>query len=345
MDAGLLRAVTRSLISIQKRSALQRLVCFLQALLLLAFGGGVAAAANSAGAGQSTVVVTNPDPELFHRYWYPNGAEISRFRLQQARYGEVHEGDAVMVYVTEAMNPELQVKADRPGPQDIPVLKLNHTRKFFTGIYPYSILSSIFDRAEPGRSSPTLKVSTSVQEWCGHVYLQLNLEGARYRVRSHSYFEQEADRDFTLEASALEDGLWTQLRIAPADLPQGPVRIIVSSLYSRLTHQPMAVRQATATLAPGAGESLEGNPLLVYTLTYPAEKRTVKIFFEKTFPYRIQRWEERYPGLNGRMAVTRAERTHTIMIDYWNHHRNPDRALLQDLGLSGPEMEPETSSE
>jgi hypothetical protein len=65
MDAGILRVVTRSLIPIQKRSALQRLVCFLPALLFLAFGSGLAAAANPAGAGQSTVVVNNPDPESF----------------------------------------------------------------------------------------------------------------------------------------------------------------------------------------------------------------------------------------------------------------------------------------
>ena len=60
----------------------------------------------------------------FQDYWYNHGAEISRFSLQQMRYGEIHEGDAVQVFVTEKMNPDTQIKADQPGSQDIAVLKL-----------------------------------------------------------------------------------------------------------------------------------------------------------------------------------------------------------------------------
>lgn len=296
-------------------------------------------------AGQTLAALEEPDPDTFHRYWYSQGAEISRYRLQQFRYGEVHEGDAVLVYVTEAMNPELQVKAEHPEPQDIPVLKLNHVRKFFTGIYPYSILTSVFERADPGNASLTLKVSTSVQEWCGHIYTQLNLESDAYRVLSHSYFEEEADRDFRLAAVPVEDGLWTKIRIAPNELPRGRIRMIVSSLFARLVHRPLAERRAVATLAASAGRSLEGNPLVVYTLTYPDEKRSVKIFFEKSFPHRIQRWEEQYPGLNGKPATTRAERTHTTLIDYWNHHENRDRALLKRLGLSAAEMDARSESD
>ena len=54
-------------------------------------------------------------PDQFQDYWYNHGAEISRFTLQQMRYGEIHEGDAVLVFVTEEIIPALQVKADYPG--------------------------------------------------------------------------------------------------------------------------------------------------------------------------------------------------------------------------------------
>jgi len=39
--------------------------------------------------------------DQFQDYWYNHGAEISRFELRQMRYGEIHDGDAVLVFVTE----------------------------------------------------------------------------------------------------------------------------------------------------------------------------------------------------------------------------------------------------
>jgi len=46
----------------------------------------------------------------FQDYWYNHGAEISRFDLRQMRYGEIHDGDAVLIFVTEKMNPDIQIK-------------------------------------------------------------------------------------------------------------------------------------------------------------------------------------------------------------------------------------------
>ena len=40
-------------------------------------------------------------PSQFRDYWYNHGAELSRFTLQQMRYGEIHDGDAILVFVTE----------------------------------------------------------------------------------------------------------------------------------------------------------------------------------------------------------------------------------------------------
>ena len=127
----------------------------------------------------------------FQDYWYNHGAEISRFSLQQMRYGEIHEGDAVQVFVTEKMNPETQIKANHSGEQDIAILKLNAVRKFFTGIYPYSILTSIFTPVDVQKYPLPLKISSSTQEWCGHVYTQMNLDGNKYRVRMLSYFKKD----------------------------------------------------------------------------------------------------------------------------------------------------------
>jgi hypothetical protein len=231
------------------------------------------------------------------------------------------------------LNPETRIKADRPGPLDVPVLKLNATRKFYTGIYPYSIMTSTFTPVDPDEGLP-MKISTSVQEWCGHVYIQLTLEGGRYRVRTHSYFESDGESRYEMAPVIPEDALWNRIRIAPADLPVGRFPIIPGTLFSRFAHQTLDEETAVGRVSAGEGRSLEGNPLLRYEIRYPDGRRRLAIVFEKAFPHRVQRWEETQPGLDGELLTTRAERTHTLMIDYWNHHAPRDRDLLQKLGLT-----------
>jgi hypothetical protein len=278
--------------------------------------------------------------DQFHDYWYNHGAEISRFELQQMRYGEIHHGDAVLVFVTEEMNPAIQIKADNPGPENVPILKLNAVRKFFTGIYPYSIMASIFTPVDVQKHPLPLKINTSTQEWCGNVYTQMNLDSDGYRVRMHSYFEKEGDRDFTVDKFMPEDAVWNLIRIAPNDLPQGDFFMIPASVYVRLAHRPLAPQKAVARLDTVAEKSLEGNRLVRYEINFAAEQRTLRIFFEKDFPHRIEKWEESYRslGTDGKVMTTRASRTHTIMDAYWQHHGNKDRELLKKLGLGAREM-------
>lgn len=280
-------------------------------------------------------------PAQFRDYWYNYGAEISRFDLHQMRYGEIHAGDAVTVFVTEKMNPAIQVKADNSGPEDIPVLKLNAVRKFFTGIYPYSIMTSVFSPVDMQKYSLPLKISTSTQEWCGNVYTQMNLHDDEYRVRLHSYFEEEGDRDFEVKKYMPEDAVWNIIRINPQGLPRGEFFMIPGTVYARLVHRPVQPQKATGALTAVEEKSLEGKPLVRYEVNLPGEQRTLRIFFERDFPYRIQKWEEAYPGLPGSQAedlATRAVRTHTIMDAYWLHHKNKDRQLLKKLGLTASEM-------
>jgi hypothetical protein len=277
----------------------------------------------------------------FQNYWYSRGAEISRFKLQQSRYGEIHDGDAVLVFVTEELNRAIQVKADRPGQQNVPVLKLNAVRKFFTGIYPYSIMTSIFAPINAREYPLPLKITSSTQEWCGQVYTQMNLGDGEYRVRSHSYFEEEGDQNFNLKKHVPEDAIWTMIRLAPQNLPRGDFFMIPGTVYSRLMHRALTPQKAVATLEPFDGKSLEGQSLVRYTIDFPKEQRSLRIVFEKDFPYRIQNWEDSHRGLRGmnsKTLTTRATRTHTIMNAYWQHHGNKDRASLKRLGLAAREM-------
>ena len=123
----------------------------------------------------------------FKAYWYNGEAEITSYKLEQARYGEMRSGTAVMVFVTEDFLPKEQVKADTYNEKNTPVLKLNSTKNFNTGIYPYSIMQSTFYPV--ANNQHALKISASVQEWCGHVYTQLNNRND-FEVTSHSYFQK-----------------------------------------------------------------------------------------------------------------------------------------------------------
>ena len=108
-----------------------------------------------------STVVEHHTRQQFRDYWYPNGAEISRFSLKQSRYGEIHEGDAVLIYVTEDFRPDTQVKADFQKPNNVSVLKLNATKKFNTGIYPYSVMQSTFFPVDNNQHA--IKVTSSMR--------------------------------------------------------------------------------------------------------------------------------------------------------------------------------------
>ena len=266
---------------------------------------------------------SQPLSSEFKAYWYANDAEITSYKLEQARYGEMRDGTAVLVYVTEPFLRDEQVKADKNYAGNVPVLKLNAVKKFNTGIYPYSIMQSVFYPV--ANNQHALKISCSVQEWCGHVYTQLN-NHTEFEVTSHSYFEGEADEDFSLDKSILENELWTQLRINPNSLPTGELKIIPSFDFLRLRHVPMKPYDATVTMS-------EGN----YSISYPELNRTLTIYFTPQFPHEIEGWEETFVSGFGEQVkelTTKATKIKTIKSDYWNKNRNADDPLRESLGIN-----------
>jgi len=262
----------------------------------------------------------------FKKYWYSGVAELNSYELEQARYGELRDGEAVLIYVTEPFDLEKQVKADLPGEKSTSVLKLNRVRKFMTGVYPYSIMSSIFYPVSDNQHA--LKVTTSVQEWCGHAYTQVN-RGEEFEIVSHSYFEAEADQNLSLPLTLLEDELWTRIRFEPDALPAGDMEVIPSLEYLRLKHKPIKSYKATGTLS-------EPGETRTYTLTYPGLNRTLQIHFEGTFPYRIEGWTETFQAgfrTGSGMITSTAKRKKTLMTPYWQKNSREDESLRDSLGL------------
>lgn len=274
-------------------------------------------------------VVTLPKKtisEEFKNYWYASDAEITSYKLEQARYGEIHEGEAVLIYVTEPFVKEKQVKADRNYPDNIPVLKLNTTKKFLTGIYPYSIMNSTFYSVHDNQHA--LKVSFSAQEWCGHVYAQLNNKD-KFEIQSRSYFESEADTDIVIGKTILENELWNKIRINPKELPVGAIKIIPSLEHIRMSHIELKSYDATASLT-------SQNNIKTYTLFYPELERTLRIHFTSSFPYMIESWSESYKsgfGSTAKVLKSTATKIKTMKTPYWKQNRNKHLHLRDTLGL------------
>ena len=273
-----------------------------------------------------TEKTSKPISEEFKKYWYAGEAEITSYKLEQGRYGEMREGTAVLIYVTEPFLKDKQVKADGNKPDNIPVLKLNSTKKYITGIYPYSIMSSSFYPVDD--SGHAVKVSFSAQEWCGQQYAQLN-NREQFEIMSHSYFESAGDQQLKLEKTVLENELWNKIRVNPEGLPMGEITIIPSLEFIQMTHKELKTYNATTTLT-------KSDKLSTYSIVYPELQRTLTIKFETAFPHTIDSWTDIAKSGSGdraRTTTSSATKMKTIKSPYWRKNHNSDLYLRDSLGL------------
>ncbi|UJP64789.1 hypothetical protein [Mongoliitalea daihaiensis] len=261
-------------------------------------------------------------------YWFQGKAEISSFQLSQHRYGESRAGQAVLIFVTEDFSRKKHVKLDNPdeaGKDKISVLKMNQTRDFITGIYPYHMMLSAFTPTK--EASQGLKFTASVQEWCGQTFTQFNLSKKdSYKGKLYSYFEKEGDQSINIQG-LMEDELWNLLRINPNQIPLGSARIIPSLFDQRFNHQPFASEEAFISIKDISERRSQ------LEVIYAKGFRELRIDFEKTFPFHIMGWEEVTIRSNGQQEKTTATRLAVSTIDYWKHNKIEDEYLRQELRL------------
>ena len=237
----------------------------------------------------------------FDDYWYSGKAEITSYELSQARYGAKHPGYALLIFVTEDFSRSKHVKLDDPvhaGRDAVKVLKLNLAKKFNTGIYRYSTMSSVFAPVSGSDLRP-LKVTLSSG-----------------MVRACFRPTQDICR---APAGALQ-----------ISLPTGTVSIVPGLLITRLLHTPLGVERAEAgTSYPRAG-------ITRYSLFFPETDRVFEMDFETAFPHKIVSWREVYKsgwGDGAKRIETSAVRKKTIFSDYWNKNSPPDARMRKDLGI------------
>ena len=267
------------------------------------------------------------DSEDFKQYWYAGKAEVNAYNLDQSRYGENRQGKAMLIFVTEGFSKKKQVKLDDPqaaGSDNVAVMKMNYTKNFVTGIYPYSMMVSTFTPISRNQMPHTLKVTMTSQEWCGHVFSQINLNKSRYNVSSYSYFEQEGDAHFTTEKILLEDELMNLIRVDSENIPVGKIQMLPGLFFTRLKHDNLKPQEVVLTKENVPGETH-------YIVDFPERKLTIRA--QESFPHKILGWEEEFTE-RGETYHTKAVLDKTLYTDYWRKNKNEFLPLRDSLGLS-----------
>ena len=263
----------------------------------------------------------------FKDYWIAGKAELSSYELSKARYGEIHSGKAALVFVVEPFLPLEQVKSDRLPSDEKPerVMKLINSQKFFTGIYPYSLMTSSYYPLNINRDG-ILKISMSSQDWCGQVFSQINRRDDHFDLKRYSYFQKEGDKYYQLEKGLTEEELFIKLRLAPESLPVGDISLYPSLEYFRLTHNEIAIHNAKASLRKDADKSS-------YKINYQNIDRELTIHFSNDFPHKILGWEETYSDFSGKRLTSSAKLKESFQLDYWNYNSVADSTYRIKLGL------------
>ena len=298
--------------------------------------GGFGLAASAACGGFSSAGPAAAPPKVtaspaFWTAWGDGKAELSGYAITTSRYGAPREGRAVLIYVTEPMDRRNWIKDDAgdvPPQERVNVLKLNHVLKFQTGIYPYSVMTSVFapvDGLQAQRFAPA-KIAMSAQEWCGHVYQKVIAGPDAFEAELRSYFHAEGDRDATVKVppgTLYEDALLIQLRELDGPFAGGTswAGSIVPSLWAQrkrhaaLEPLPATIKREDATR--------DGVAVTRFTLAYGSVVTTYDV--EKAAPRRVLSWKTK-DGDEARLLET-------ARLPYWQLNGPGDETHLKELGL------------
>lgn len=268
----------------------------------------------------------------FWDHWGDGRAELNSYRAVVPRYGESRSAELVLIYVTEPHDRRRWIKDDRAEPPNrVEVLKLNTSLKFLTGIYPYSVMTSVFspvaDWGTP-RFQP-VKIGHSVQEWCGHYLHQVWPGRGVQRSLRVSYFPSDGERLTETpvpEGTLYEDALLIQLRELDGPFAGGNrwEGWMIPSLWNvrRGVAEEEPVRATIRRDSVDAGWA--GSPVTRFTLSYGDYTRTFEV--EEAQPRRVLGWTT---SVGDTVRLVRTRR-----LPYWNQNDPGGRAFREELGLS-----------
>jgi hypothetical protein len=283
----------------------------------------------------SVAILAQQNDVASNKYWTQGKAEVNVYELSQNRYRENHPGQVVSVFVTEDFLTDKQVKNERyTHPNSTWILKNIQLKKFTTGVYDYSLFTSVFTPINRSAFPNTLKVTASSQEWCGTIFTQLNLQKKGYRYQQNSYFEKEGDVLNEVPQVFLEDEIYTVLRMGPTFLPTGDFKMLPALNFMQLKHLPNSAFAATAVIEPYTENEFKGEELHQYRVRMLDLKRELRIVFENKAPYKIVGWLDSFPSaFDKKIRTTKAVLTQQKMLAYWGLNSLTNAALRKELGL------------
>ncbi len=241
-----------------------------------------------------------------------------------------------MIFVTEDLHRDTFIKVESAGvPQEqrLYALKLNNTLKFGTGIYDYSVMTSVFSAVKgPHHAFELCRISLTAQEWCGQVFEEVVLRNGHLQGYLNSYFEMEGRQQYQLPAPATfesEDHLLIRIRelngawLAPGE---GCAVVLLPSLWSlRVKHQARATVQAHLAKGQPARFAAAGQEFAALPWTLELGETTKTYWVEQAYPHRILGWEDSQGG-QGKLLVTVRE-------PYWQLNHNADAGWRQRLKI------------
>jgi hypothetical protein len=247
--------------------------------------------------------------------------------LDRARYDDVHPGEAVLIFVTEPFLPKQQVKQDEGvNKNTLNVLKMNRIDRFSTGVYDYSMFTSVFTPLSGYNLHYPLKITFSAQDWCGQLFTQLNNSNG-FEYKQFSYFQQEGDTAIQMAYHLSEDNIFNVARIDDTKLPEGEFSIYPSQSFARTAHIPFQSYKAI-------GDLKQEDSVLIYNYSIPLLKRNVSIYLDRLQQNRIVKWTEAYPTLFDKKI-----RTSTYVLKakeslpYWSLNKTKDAVYRDSLNV------------
>ncbi|MDP3274364.1 MAG: hypothetical protein Q8Q09_04165 [Deltaproteobacteria bacterium] len=282
--------------------------------------------------GSATQLPRWPSPRArassaFSQRWGDGRAELIGYEAVSPRYGHLRPAELVLVYVTEPFSRRTLIKDDSAqGDDRMDMLKVNVSEKFQTGIYPYSLLTSVFcpsDVYGRERFSPA-KITLSAQEWCGHVFAGVWPDQDAFLQRAMSYFASEGEVDQRVSAPSdvlYEDALLVQLRELDGPFANG------SNWQGHVVPALWRNRRAHQTLVPDPARITRSQPSAEIT-----RFRLETGQFWREFDVESS-GEKRIAAMRssdgGRARLLRSAR-----LPYWQLNSPGDESHRADLGLS-----------
>ncbi len=281
----------------------------------------------------------------FWTHWGDGKAEINTYEVVQSRYGEERPARVAHIYVTEPFNTKKQVKSDRSsGSGVVPVLKQNRVKMYQTGVYEYSLMTSVFvpltdypihkssgEAAGQASAGTPIKVTFSSQEWCGMTFHQLNNRSEGYESQSNSYFEAESDRREILkknDQTLLADALFIRVRELIRPLDEGNYTLYPTMEFGRLFHVDPQPLNASVNKRSG-------------TYSFSGKKHNVTLWSikagEKLWEYTVGQDDVRrvfaYKHSEGGTVIERGALQKSERMPYWGLNNNSDESQLRKLDL------------